>query len=361
MEKIGCYVIAALCGLAGVAGAQVRPEAEKLFRDGKELVRQGKIAEACAAFEASEKADHSIATVMSLADCRERNLQYASAWALFLQADSQTRTDASKALLNRTARARAAALEPRLSYLTINVPDESQVTDLVVSRDGLAIDRVEWNRSIPIDGGLHEISGKAPGHESWSTKVTIAPERDKQSVEVPKFKELPKLVTPHPRHPGEVTPGRSVDITPGVSRAVARPPSMFTSRRKLAVGLAAGGVVLAGVGVGFGMSARSLDDQALARCPSPSCGAQAAAEARALNDRARGRALVANIGFAAGGAAVIAGAVLWYIGGPRAPEVTTPLDDTDGDAASPRRSPRRQIAISPQGGETNGLIVWGRF
>jgi hypothetical protein len=41
------------------------------------------------------------------------------------------------------------------------------------------------NRALPIDGGLHE---------PWSTKVTLASERDKQSVKVPKFKELPKLV-----------------------------------------------------------------------------------------------------------------------------------------------------------------------
>jgi hypothetical protein len=351
-------VIAALWGLAGAAGAQVRPEAETLFRDGKELVRQGKLAEACAAFEASERADHSLATVMSLADCRARNRQYAAAWALFLQADSETRTDASKAALNATARARAAALEPRLSYLTINVADESRVEGLVVSRDGRAIDPAEWNRSIPIDGGPHEITGKAPGHEPWSTRVVLAPERDKQSVEVPKFKELPKLVTAHPPRLGAATPGASV--TP-----LAPAPSRFTPRRKLAAGIAAGGVVLAGVGVGFGLSARGLDNDALARCPPTSCSAADAAAASALNDRARSRALVANVGFAAGGAAVIAGAVLWYLGGPLAAEAQVTNGEagaTDtGDEAAGGARPRRAITVTPQLGEAPGLAVWGRF
>ncbi len=327
---------------AGIAGAQVRPEAEKLFRDGKELMKAGKTAEACDAFEASERADHSLATVLSLADCREKNRQYASAWALFLQADSQTRTDASRAALNRTARARAAALEPRLSYLTINVPDESRVAELVVSRDGIAIGRAEWNRAIPIDGGVHEISGKAPGHESWSTKVTVGPERDRQAVEVPKFKELPKLVTPL-----------------GAGGALPS-PSPLTPRRKIAIGVAAGGLALAGVGVGFGIDARSLRNEALATCPAQSCSAQGAEEANAINARARRRALVANVGFATGGAAVIAGAVLWFVSGPRAAEAVPPAPEEGAGAARPRR-PARSIAVSPQVGETTGLVVWGRF
>src|ERR1051326_9067839 len=109
------------------AWGQASPQAEALFRDGKRLMKDGKLAEACAAFEGSEHAEHNVATVLSLADCREKNHQYASAWALFLQADSQTRSDPTKATLNVTAKNRARALEPKLSYLTINVPDESRI------------------------------------------------------------------------------------------------------------------------------------------------------------------------------------------------------------------------------------------
>ncbi len=181
-------------GAAPRAHAQAHPAAEQLFRDGKELMKAGKLAEACAAFEASEKTEHNVATVMNAADCREKNHQYAAAWALFLQADSNTRGDASKAALNATAKKRVAALEPRLSFLTINVPDESRVEGLEVTRDGALVDPVEWNRSIPVDGGAHVVAGKAPGHESWSTTVTVAAEKDKQAVEVPKFKELPTII-----------------------------------------------------------------------------------------------------------------------------------------------------------------------
>jgi hypothetical protein len=228
-------VIAVLCGSLDVAPAQVRPQAEKLFRDGKEFMKRGQIAEACAAFEASEKANHSLATVLSLADCREKNRQHASAWALFLQADSETRTDESKVALNNTARTRAAALEPRLSYLTINVPDESRISGLIVSRDGVEIEHAEWNSAIPIDGGPHEVSGKAPGRESWSTKVVLAPERDRQSVEVPKFKELMQPGAPQPGLP-QAGPSQPVSPRPdGV--AVGTSPVQPTGPRELGLAL----------------------------------------------------------------------------------------------------------------------------
>jgi hypothetical protein len=306
-------VLVCACMLPAVAWGQASPQAEALFRDGKQLMKEGKLAEACAAFEGSERAEHNIATVLSLADCREKNHQYASAWALFLQADSQTRSDPAKQMLNTTAKTRAIALEPKLSYLTINVPDESRIPELVVTRDGTPVDAAEWNRAIPVDGGSHVIAGKAPGHEPWSTTITVGAETDKQAVEVPKFKELPKLA-----HIG-----------------TGPEPSPFTPRRKLAIGIAGGGVVAAGVAIGFGLDARGLRDEALSTCPPSACSAAEAAAAQAKNDRASHRALVANVGFGVAGVAVAVGAVLWFL--------------------SP---PERAVTVVPQ---PNGVAVMGRF
>jgi hypothetical protein len=237
-----------------LAWGQASPQAETLFRDGKRLMKDGKLAEACAAFEGSERAEHNLATVMSLADCREKNGQLASAWALFLRAESMTRSDPAKQTLNTTAKTRAIALEPKLSYLTINVPDESRIADLVVTRDGASVDTAEWNRAIPVDGGEHVVAGRAPGHESWSTTVKLTATADRQAVEVPKFKELPKLAHVEPE-------------APKVTASAPEEPSLVTPRRKIAIAIAAGGVVAAGVGIGFGLDARSLRDEALATCP----------------------------------------------------------------------------------------------
>jgi hypothetical protein len=322
--------LALVLGLALPAAAwgQASPQAEALFRNGKQLMKDGKLAEACVAFEGSERAEHNVATILSLADCREKNHQYASAWALFLQADSQTRTDPSKAVLNKTAKTRALALEPRMSYLTINVPDESRIAELVVTRDGTPVDRAEWNRAIPADGGDHVVAGKAPGHESWSTTVTLKPEADKQAVEVPRFKALPEIVN-KPAQNALVQPLRRADE-----------PDPLTTRRKIGLGVAAGGVVAAGVGIFFGLDARNLRNEAVATCPPSACTLAAAADAQDKNDRARSHALYANLGFGIAGAAVTAGVVLWFIGKPESPSA---------------------VAVAPQVGAANGLAIMGRF
>src|SRR3954471_23530488 len=154
MKNTSCglskLVFIAGIAIPALAWGQASPQAEALFRDGKRLMKDGKLAEACAAFEGSEHAEHNVATVLSLADCREKNHQYASAWALFLQADSQTRSDPSKATLNATAKSRARALERRLSFLTIVVPEKVRIPELVVTCDGAPVDPSAWNRSIPV-------------------------------------------------------------------------------------------------------------------------------------------------------------------------------------------------------------------
>jgi hypothetical protein len=338
-------IVAALCIAAAalaapsLAHAQASPEAEKLFRDGKQLMKDGKLAEACAAFDASEKAEHNVATVMSLADCREKNHQYASAWALFLQADSNTRSDASKGAINAVAKKRAAALEPRLSYLTINVPDESRIEGLVITRDEIPVANGAWNRAMPVDGGEHIIAGHAPGHEEWSTKISVEPENDKKAVEVPKFKELPKLIN----GPDEL--GGLSEVSP------------WTPRREIAAYVGGGGILVGAVGIGFGINASGLRHDALATCPPSACNAANAAAANALNDKARRRALYANIGFGVAGAAIIAAGILWFTGAPD--EEAPPPGAAPG--TPPKPTDETALHIVPVFGETNGFVLTRNF
>lgn len=323
--------LALSCGLARTASAQANPRAEALFRSGKQLMGEGKLAEACTAFEGSERLEHSVATVLSLADCREKSGQFATAWALFLQAESQTREDAAKATLNRTAKQRAKTLESKLSYLTINVPDESRVADLVITRDNTPVDLAEWNRAIPIDGGSHVISGTAPGHETWSTTVSIAPQMERKAVEVPRFKALPELVN-KPDPVATVAP-------PPAPRVPAPPaPSPITRQRMIALGLVGLGVVAGGTGAYFGLDARSLRDEAVATCPPAACTPANAASAQSLNDKARRHGLYANVAFGVAAASVIAGGVLWFTG-----------------------APESAISVAPSTGEVTGAAIVGSF
>lgn len=298
-----------VCGLvlamAGSAWAQ-SVEAESAFRDGKKLMAKGQYAEACDAFATSLRLAPGLATKMNLADCREKNGQLASAWGLFREVVIESRDDDAMASLAKVAKDRSDALEPRLSYLTISVPDESRVDGLVVSRNGVDLDSGLWNRAIPVDGGTYEIAAHAPAHEAWSTTVEIAAERGSETVDVPRFKELPVEAEPEP-----VAEERPI--------VVVTQPSAFTGRRKIAVVVGAFGVAALAAGGVLGWTARGLEDDAYDVCPQASC--DDAAEANALVARAETRARYANIGYGVGAAALIGAAVLWLTGAPSPVEV----------------------------------------
>ena len=284
----------ALGRAVGPASAQpdatTTAQAEQLFRGGKNLMAEGRIAEACVAFDGSYRKSPAISTLLNLADCREKNRQLATAWGLFLEAERTTRNDPTQAAFTQTARDRAKRLELRLSYLVINVPDESRVEGLTVTRNGTEVDRAEWNRKIPVDGGTYTVEGKAPAHEPWSAQVRVAAELDTQSVDVPHFKTTPATATPDQPPPA------------------APPASAWTGKRKAA--LAIGGVgVAAGVGaLLLELSARGIYDDAKA--------APDHAQQIDLTDQANQRRLYAQIAGGVAVAAVGTAAVLWITGKP---------------------------------------------
>ncbi len=280
-------------------------DAEQRFRDGKKLMAEKKFAEACDAFETSNRLDPSTSTLANLADCREKNGQIQSAWTAFLTVERELRNDKSMDGLHKTAKARAKDLEARLSYLTVSVARGSDIDGLTLTRNGEAFDPGLWNTAIPVDGGSYTIAGRAPGHEEWSTTVTVPAEGGRIGVDVPRFKEVEELV-------GGPPAGADDEDAPLEGDAA---QSMFTGRRKLAIGIGAAGLLAVGAGIVLGMQASGFDDDASQLCPTLT-GCAAAAEANALVDKARSRAVFANISYVIGGAAVIAAAVLWFTGAP---------------------------------------------
>lgn len=288
---------AALAVTATVAHAQPDTRgAESLFRNGKDLMKAGKFAEACEAFEGSYRKDPAMSTLLNAADCREKAGHFASAWGGFLEAERLTRgsSDPAQQAINTLAKERAAKLEGRVSFLTISVPDDVRVPGLVISRNGLAVDAAEWNRSLPADVGVHVISAKAPGYREWNSTVTIEAEREQQSTTVPAFTALPK--------PKGVT---TVDVID---------PSPITPQRKLAIGLAGLGVVGIGLGVAFYIPARSDWNESKDEVDD--------VKQQELWESANQKYLVAQIAGGVGVAALGAATYLWLTGKPRTIENT---------------------------------------
>jgi hypothetical protein len=254
MKSCKLIVAAALALAAAPTGARAQSstaQAETLFRQGKDLLAHGKIAEACAAFDASQKLDPTIATLLNQASCREKNGQLATAWGLFLDAERQSRSagDDAGRQLHQVATDHAAKLEPRLSTLTITVSAENRVRGLEILRNNEPVDPGAWSKALPVDGGTYHITARAPGNAEWSSTVTVTPERDSKGIEIPKLKAAALSSAP-----------------PAGSAADPRAPAGATAEpghpsRTLPLLFGGATAVFAATAIGFELSARSSNDK----------------------------------------------------------------------------------------------------
>lgn len=229
--------------------------AEALFYQAKSLMAQKKLAEACAAFEASQTLKPAPTTLVSLADCREKNGQLASAYEVYqrVERELRDRSDEASVEMRGLAKLRAVKLEPRLSRLTVNVPVAAQVGGLEVLRGNDRIESAAWNQPQAVDGGTLRVSARAPDRREWSTTVTIKPEGDVQVVDVPALGE--RVTAPIPVAPDVVEDGVGLEGQP----ETVRPTFWQTNRWSLVLGGAA--IALAGGAVGFELSSRSVYDR----------------------------------------------------------------------------------------------------
>ncbi len=318
--------------LAMVPAARAQPAgaaAETMFREAKALMAAGKIAEACAAFDASQKLDPTNSTLLNQANCREKNGQLATAWGIFLAAERETRTarDESMQKLHQLALDRANKLELRISKLTINVPDASRIDRLEIRRGNDLIDAAVWNRAIPVDGGIYKITAHAPGTTEWSSTVTVATEGDTKTVDIPKLQSPAPIPTTPPK------PARG------------EPAGAPAGHRSKLVPLAVGtiGLVAVGGALGFKLWGDSRYDEAKAETMDN-------ARRHSLEDSANNKRYVAE-GLAIAGIGCAGLAVWLYV---RAGHETAKA--LSSEAVSTRWWVEPMIAS-----ERAGIQVWGRF
>lgn len=286
---IACILLVTVAAPARAQSA----EAEALFREGRTLLAGGDLEAACAKFEASQRLEPSVGTLLNLGDCREQLGQVASAWAAFVEAESlaRRRDDEKRA---REAQRRATALEPQLAYLTIDVPSDSRIHGLVITRDGEVVDAGAWSTQVPVDPGEYHIEARADGYEPWSIDVRVTPPTRRAAIAVPRLVRLPP-------------PPRTTTV------AISSGPSRWTGTRRVAVALGSAGVASIGGGIAFGLRARDLAERSDAICPSEVC---ADPEGLRLNDDARDNAMRANVFYGVGAAAIAGAITLWVLGAP---------------------------------------------
>jgi hypothetical protein len=295
------FSIALQAGAQGKPGGN-RAAAEALFNQGRDLMTAGKFADACPKFEASQQLDPGLGTMLNLAECYEKTGRTASAWAEYREAIPLARAAGSRARLD-LATERAQALQERLSTLTIRaMSGDDDGVHLEVRRDGVALQEAEFGSPIPVDPGEHVIEAVAPGKQPWTSKVRVAGDAAKVSVEIPKLQAAGE--------PAAATTSSSsaVSTMPGSSPPPSDRPSGSAQR---VTGLVFGGVGVVGLGLGtfFGLQASSKWSDAKAKCTDYpyGCGAEGAD----LRSSAHSGATVSTVAFVAGGALLATGVVLY--------------------------------------------------
>jgi serine/threonine-protein kinase len=275
--------------------------AEALFDEGRTLMSEGKYAEACERFARSDELDPAPGTLLNLAECYEKLGRTASAWATYRRAGALARTR-NQAERERLASERAAALEPELARVKIDVPADARVEGLVIRRGDAEVERATWGVAVPVDPGNIAIEASAPGRRSWKTTIAASP-KSAQQVTVPVLEVDGSAETPESAESAAPT---LVTTEPAPATADADPGS---GQRML--GYIVGGVGLVGlaVGTGFALSARSQneDSKSFCRTDDPN---RCSAEGVALRDDARSAGTIATVAFGIGLAAVAGGTVL---------------------------------------------------
>jgi hypothetical protein len=297
----GAVVVFALAGaslFAFPAAAQSGGEsatAQALFDQARTLMDSGHAEEACPKFEESQRLDPGSGTLLNLARCYEQTGRLASAWSKYLETVAAAKNVGNSGR-EAEARARADALKPRLSNLSVTpAPELRNVQGLEITRDGAPVGSAQWGLPIPADEGEHKLAAKAPGYRPWETVVVVKGEGSTATAEVPMLVQAPE------------TTGATPGGTPGEIQEPGK--HGLGTQRIVAIATAGVGVVGLAVGTIFGVKSMSDHDEAAKYCSGSLCtdprGVTAGNDAHSAGN-------VATIAMIAGGVCVAGGAVLWF-------------------------------------------------
>lgn len=325
MTPVNRVIIIALAGLVIHVPAAVAQDAaaEALFREGRALVKQGKLEAGCDKLAASEKLESSVGTLLNLGNCLEKLGKHASAWAAFRKAEALAKRDGKDKKRQQEAKRRALALEPDLANITVQVGPRAKSEGLVIKRDGEIVDPDLWGTGIVVDPGSHTVVAEAPGMKRWKTEVSVG-KGGKRWVVVPTLEPVPEPPKPATPPPVAVTPPPAPTVVvdqPAPAPRTVTVERTWSTTRGIAVALGVAGAGALGTGIYFGNRANDLQSESDSICPTDICDDP---EGLRLNDRARDNALRANVLFVAGGAAVAAATVMWFVGKPSETTVIAP-------------------------------------
>jgi hypothetical protein len=300
-----------------------RTLAEALFRDGRKLLAEGKVAEACAKFGESQRIAPALGTLLNLAACHEKEGKLATAWGEFMTVVTQA-VRVGDSEREAFARERLEAIEthlPKLVVVAETIPD-----GLEVRLDGTAMSAAALGSPLPLDPGPHEVTATAPQRMVWSQRFDIPAAAITTTLKIPTLAPV-GAATPQP----------------------ARDESTPTSTKRT-IGYVALGVGFVGLGVGtfFGLRALSKKSEANRDCVDKQCDA----EGLARIDEAKTAATWSTVSLGIGLVGLVGGVYL----------VLSSSSGASSSSGSAKPASSRGFVVSPlAGADGGGLSVSARF
>ena len=152
--------------------------AERLFREGRAFMLEGRFDEACPMLAESQKLEPHVGTLLNLAACHERQGKVGSAWVEYQKALTAARAEGQSERA-QLAEQRITALEPRVPWLRIS----SSADDVSITLDGGALEHVAWGKELPVDPGVHLVVAERRGASVFEERVELR-EGDHRNVSI---------------------------------------------------------------------------------------------------------------------------------------------------------------------------------
>jgi hypothetical protein len=291
--------------------AESRAAAETLFRDAKTAFDAGDYATACPKLEGAYAltGGEALGGALFLARCYEKQGKIASAWGVYTEVAGKA---GAAGQTERAAQAAsgAAALRPRLHYVSLRVPEAvATIPEAQIRRQGKPLRRELWASRFPVDPGTLTLEIAAPGKRTATRTVPIPSAPGETPI------TLDALVDSAPSAPS-VGSG-SIPLLPAEPERALPPPRVapdpWSGPRVAGVVIAAIGVAGMGVGVGVGAVARGEYKTAVAdasNCSPPLPGGGVACANLGPTDDARRLGNLGTVTFLASAGVALGGGLL---------------------------------------------------
>ncbi len=308
----------AVCVLGGTAHAD---RADQLFKKGKKLLGEKKYAEACLAFEESDRLDPGIGAKLNVAKCYQEWGKLATAWRWFSEAEQMAKDTKD----DRAGKIHALAeeLDPNIPRLTVKMARDADTSGIVIKLDGAPFEISALGTERRVDPGPHQVDYTVGG----TTRNKVVTIERGGSFEI--TLELPK---------------KSRGSKPEAESQVAADAEAIQKRRLIGLGISGGGVFALGIAGIVTLRARGDYKHAISahcRGATDMCDA----DGLAATHSARRRANIAT-GITIGGLAAVAGGLVVYFTASRAA--------SHGD--------EHALYLAPSlGGDGTGVVFGGAF